>query len=136
MCFLILATGLFPTISTADVKRVHVIPVNKTVENGLLSFLNRSIEDAENDGADLIILDIDTPGGAVDAASEIAKSLTSTPIPTAAFVDKKALSAGAYIALNADQIYMTPGSTMGSAAVIDQHGNAAGKKLSPTGYRL
>ncbi|GAB1777847.1 MULTISPECIES: NfeD family protein [Priestia] len=128
VCFLILATGLFPTISTADVKRVHVIPVNKTVENGLLSFLNRSIEDAENDGADLIILDIDTPGGAVDAASEIAKSLTSTPIPTAAFVDKKALSAGAYIALNADQIYMTPGSTMGSAAVIDQHGNAAGKK--------
>lgn len=116
------------TISTADVKRVHVIPVNKTVENGLLSFLNRSIEDAENDGADLIILDIDTPGGAVDAASEIAKSLTSTPIPTAAFVDKKALSAGAYIALNADQIYMTPGSTMGSAAVIDQQGNAAGKK--------
>ncbi|MCJ7990814.1 hypothetical protein MUB15_18380 [Priestia sp. OVS21] len=37
-CFLILATGLFPTISTADVQRVHVIPVNKTVENGLLSF--------------------------------------------------------------------------------------------------
>ncbi|MFP7733179.1 NfeD family protein [Priestia aryabhattai] len=128
VCFLILATGLFPTISTADTQRVHVIPVNKTVENGLLSFLNRSIEDAENDGADLIILDIDTPGGAVDAASEIAKSLTSTPIPTAAFVDKKALSAGAYIALNADQIYMTPGSTMGSAAVIDQKGNAAGKK--------
>ncbi|MCJ7990813.1 hypothetical protein MUB15_18375 [Priestia sp. OVS21] len=81
-------------------------------------------------------MDIDTPGGAVDAASEIAKSLTSTPIPTAAFVDKKALSAGAYIALNADQIYMTPGSTMGSAAVIDQQGNAAGKKLSLIGYRL
>jgi membrane-bound serine protease (ClpP class) len=45
-----------------------------------------------------------------------------------AFVNGKALSAGAYIALNADEIYMTPGSTIGSAAVIDQQGNAADKK--------
>ncbi|WP_456278238.1 NfeD family protein [Bacillus sp. AK128] len=109
-------------------KVVYVIPVHETVEKGLLAFINRSIEEAEEMGAELVILDINTPGGAVDAASEIAKSITGTSIPLVAFVNKQALSAGAYIALNADEIYMTPGSTMGSAAVIDGQGNAAGEK--------
>ncbi|MBM7701476.1 membrane-bound serine protease (ClpP class) [Bacillus iocasae] len=112
----------------AEKQTVYVIPVEETVEKGLLAFINRSITEAEEQGADLIVLDINTPGGAVDAASEIGKKLTSTELPVIAFVNKNALSAGAYIALNADEIYMTPGSAMGSAAVIDQEGNAADQK--------
>lgn len=121
LCFL-------PQTFTANSKKVYVIPVEDTVEKGLLAFLNRSIKEAEAEQAELIVLDINTPGGAVDAASDIGKSITKTDIPIVAFVNKKALSAGAYIALNADQIYMTPGSTMGSAAVIDGSGNAADDK--------
>lgn len=107
---------------------VYVIPVEETVEKGLYAFLNRSIEEAKEQKADLIVFDINTPGGAVDAASEIGRIITETDIPNVALVNQKALSAGAYIALNADEIYMTPGSTIGSAAVIDQQGNAADKK--------
>ncbi len=113
---------------TVGSKIVYVIPVHETVEKGLLAFINRSIQDAEEMNAELIILDINTPGGAVDAASDIAKSLTSTELPMIAFVNKWALSAGAYIALNADEIYMSPGSTMGAAAIIDGGGNAADEK--------
>ncbi|WP_239454447.1 NfeD family protein [Bacillus suaedaesalsae] len=109
---------------------VYIIPVHNTVEKGLLAFINRSIEEAEELNAKAIILDINTPGGAVDAASEIAKSITATEIPLIAFVNKQALSAGAYIALNADEIYMTPGSTMGAAAIIDGSGNAADEKAA------
>jgi membrane-bound serine protease (ClpP class) len=117
------------SVKAADSKQpVYVIPVHDTVEKGLLAFINRSIKEAEEMNAKTIILDINTPGGAVDAASEIAKSITTTNIPLIAFVNKQALSAGAYIALNADEIYMTPGSTMGSAAIIDGQGNAAGDK--------
>lgn len=112
----------------ADQEHVYVIPVEETVEKGLYAFLNRSIKEAEEQKADLIVFYINTPGGAVDAASEIGKIMTETDIPNVAFVNQKALSAGAYIALNADEIYMTPGSTIGSAAIINQQGNAADKK--------
>ena len=107
---------------------VYVIPVEETVEKGLYEYLNRSIGTAEDAGAELIILELNTPGGAVDAASEIARRITSSSVPIVAFIKKQALSAGAYIALHADEIYMVPGSTMGSAAIIDQQGNTAGKK--------
>jgi membrane-bound serine protease (ClpP class) len=130
--FIILFSALIGNTSNraegANSQPVYVIPVHNTVEKGLLAFINRSIEEAEEMNARAIILDINTPGGVVDAASEIAKSITSTHIPLIAFVNKQALSAGAYIALNADEIYMTPGSTMGAAAIIDGQGNAADKK--------
>jgi membrane-bound serine protease (ClpP class) len=113
---------------SSEDKVVYVIPFHETVEKGLLAFLERSIEEAEEIHAEMIILEINTPGGAVDAAAEIAKTIQETDIPIIAFVNKQALSAGAYVALNASKIYMTPGSTMGSAAIIDQAGNAAGQK--------
>ncbi|MFZ3588202.1 NfeD family protein [Bacillus sp. DJP31] len=124
----ILANFSANAVESNDSKSVYVIPVEKTVENGLLAFINRSIKEAEEMNAKVIILDINTPGGAVDAASDIAKSITTTELPLIAFVNKQALSAGAYIALNADEIYMTPGSTMGAAGIIDGQGNTAGEK--------
>lgn len=75
-----------------------------------------------------IILDIDTPGGAVDAAGNIAQLLNQTEITTTAYVNPDAISAGAYIALNADQIVMHPQGSMGAAGVIDGAGNAAEEK--------
>lgn len=107
---------------------VYFIPVEQEVERGLEAFLKRSIEDAEEAGADHIVLEIDTPGGAVNAADNIAKIIKGTEVPITAYISDRALSAGAYIALNADQIIMEPGALMGSAAIIDQSGNAAGKK--------
>ncbi|WP_349237146.1 nodulation protein NfeD [Bacillus sp. REN3] len=121
--------GLFnPFGAEAKEKIVYVVPVTETVEKGLLAFLERAVKEAEEADADAIIFDIHTPGGAVDAAGGIGKLLTGTKIKTVAFVNKEALSAGAYISLNTDEIYMVPGSTMGAAAIIDQQGNTAGKK--------
>lgn len=115
---------------TADAKErvVYVVPIEETVEKGLLAFLQRAVTEAEEANAEAIIFDVNTPGGAVDAAGGIGKLLTGTELKTIAFVNKQALSAGAYISLNTDEIYMVPGSTMGSAAIIDQQGNTAGKK--------
>ncbi|WP_232725408.1 NfeD family protein [Bacillus sp. FJAT-44742] len=107
---------------------VYFIPVEQTVERGLEAFLQRSIEDAEAEGAEFIVLEIDTPGGAVDAAGNIANLLQGTDTPLIAFVTGEAMSAGAYISLNADHIVMSPGSRMGAAQVIDGTGNAADDK--------
>jgi membrane-bound serine protease (ClpP class) len=121
--------GLFsPFSAEAKENLVYVVPIEETVEKGLLAFLERAVEEAEEANAEAIIFEINTPGGAVDAAGGIGKLLTGTELKTIAFVNKQALSAGAYISLNMDEIYMVPGSTMGSAAIIDQEGNTAGKK--------
>lgn len=108
---------------------VFYIPVEDTVERGLEKFMKRSFQEAIEARADHIILEIDTPGGAVDAAGNIARLLRETEIPVTAFIRKEAISAGAYIALNADRIVFTPGATMGAAQVIDGSGNAAEDKI-------
>jgi membrane-bound serine protease (ClpP class) len=109
-------------------KTVTFIPVEHEVERGLEAFLERNIKNAEEDGTDHIVLEIYTPGGRVDAALHIAKIMRETDIPITAYIVKNAFSAGAYIALNADQIVMKPSTTIGSAAVIDGQGNTAGQK--------
>lgn len=114
--------------SQNDQPMVFYIPVEQAVERGLEAFMKRSIDTAIAEQADHIVLEIDTPGGAVNAAGNIARLLRQTDIPITAYVTKEAISAGAYIALNADQIVMAPGSTMGSAGVIDGAGNAADEK--------
>ncbi len=126
--------GIYGVLSTSLVfsagkgKTVTFIPVEHEVERGLEAFLDRSIHKAEKDGTDHIVLEIYTPGGRVDAALHIAKVMRETEIPITAYVVKNAFSAGAYIALNADQIVMKPSTTIGSAAVIDSQGNTAGQK--------
>lgn len=113
----------------ADSKQiVYIIPLEETVEKGLSQYIKRTIADAKSQQADHIILEIDTLGGAVDGAMEIADTLRSSEIPIIAYINRRAISAGAYIALNADQIYMAPGSQMGSAAIITGDGNAADDK--------
>ncbi|WP_179884945.1 nodulation protein NfeD [Bacillus sp. AFS015802] len=114
--------------SAADSEKVYVIPIQKEVERGLHAFLERAIKDAEDHNAELIIFDIDTPGGLVDAAGDIGQLLDGIDTKTIAFVNDHALSAGAFISLHADEIYMVPNGQMGAAAVIDQAGNAADKK--------
>jgi membrane-bound serine protease (ClpP class) len=115
------------TLGKSD-KLVYFVPIEDTVEKGLNAFLERAVSEAEKNEADAIIFEVNTPGGAVDAAAGIGKLLTSTKIKTISYINNQALSAGAYIALNTDQIYMVPGATMGSAAIIDSQGNTAGKK--------
>ncbi len=109
-------------------QKVHIIPIQDTVEKGLSKFIERSFDQAKSERAKHIILDINTPGGAVDAALEIADTIRASDIPVTAYVNHRALSAGAFLALNADQIYMTPNGKMGAAAIIDGDGNAADQK--------
>ncbi len=121
-----------PTFSSAKTegsgKLVYVIPVKNEVERGLEAFLARTTKEATEEGADHIIFEIDTPGGRVDAAGKIASLLQDLEIPTTSFVVSEALSAGSYIALNTDTIYMKPHTRMGASGIINQDGTAADKK--------
>ncbi|TVY09656.1 NfeD family protein [Paenibacillus cremeus] len=107
----------------AQAAPVVVIPVHSTIETGLQRFLERAFQEAQEARAVSIVLDIDTLGGRVDSAEEIGQLVRSSSIPTVAFVHGKAVSAGSYIALNANQIVMQPGSSIGAASVVDAGGN-------------
>src|SRR5699024_2366848 len=107
---------------------VYVIPVENEVERGLEAFISRTTTEATEENADNIIFEIDTPGGRIDAAGTIGKILQNLDISTTSFVVSEALSAGSYIALNTDHIFMTPQARMGASGVINQDGTAADKK--------
>ncbi|WP_090082075.1 NfeD family protein [Lentibacillus persicus] len=112
----------------ASEKIVHVIPIENEVEKGLEAFLNRAVKEAEAENADHIIFEIDTPGGAVAAAEQIGELFQNLDIETTSYIVNRALSAGSYLALNTDNIYMKPQATMGASGVINQDGSAADKK--------
>lgn len=115
---------IFPTNAFAKNKVYHV-PVEDNVEKGLSAFLARAFDEAEKNDAKAIILEIHTPGGFTDAAETIAKTMQQSDLRVIAYINSKAHSAGALIALNADAIYMTKEATIGAAGVVDQAGNAA-----------
>lgn len=108
---------------------VYRVPVTGVVEMGLAPFISRSIREAESAGATAIVLDIDTPGGRVDAAQQISDALADARVPTYAFVNRRALSAGALIALATNGVYMRPGSTMGAATPVTGEGQTASEKI-------
>lgn len=131
LCLIMGMTMFFaPASTTAQTYQKAVwIPVDSTIERGLESFLTRAFADAEAEQADLVILHINTPGGEVDAADQIGQLIRQSPMHVIAYIDNQAFSAGTYIALNANEIIMTPGSSMGAATPIDLAGNAADIKF-------
>lgn len=114
--------GPLKTASAANIGSVYVIPVDQQIERGLTSFMMRGFKEAEQMEAGLIVLEINTPGGLVDSAGDIAELMQSTNIPIVAYITGDAASAGSYIALNADKIAMARGSMIGAAYMVDLSG--------------
>lgn len=99
---------------------VYAVPVEGVIDLGLAPFVARVLDDATQAGAAAVILDIDTFGGRVDAAVQIRDVLLNAKVPTVAFVNKRAISAGALIALSAQTLVMSTGSTIGAAAPVQE----------------
>lgn len=109
---------------------VYRIPVTGTIEMGLAPYVARAIAEARAAGASAVVLDLDTPGGRVDAAERIVDAVRSAGIPVYAFVNPRAYSAGAMVALAADGgIYMNPVGVIGAATPVDGQGTRAPEKI-------
>ncbi|MBT3617417.1 MAG: nodulation protein NfeD [Candidatus Marinimicrobia bacterium] len=108
---------------------VYKITISGIIDLGLPPYIERVIETAEKDSADAIIFDIETPGGRVDAATQIKDAILGTDILTIAFINRRAISAGALISLSCEKIYMTGGGTIGAATAVDMQGNKASEKV-------
>ena len=93
--------------------------IDKSAQRLVVEGLDRAVK-AE---ADYILLDLDTYGGAVDAADSIRSAILRCETPVLAYVNMQAASAGALISIACDSIYMKTGSSIGAATVVDQTGN-------------
>ena len=96
---------------------------------GLPHYIQRIVNEAEINDAEAIIFDIDTFGGRVDAATQIKDILLDSKVRTIAFINKRAISAGALISLSCDSIFMTPGASIGAATAVDLKGNKTSEKV-------
>ncbi len=110
-------------------RHVYVIPVDGIIDLGLAPFIERITDQAASDGAAAVVLEINTFGGRVDAAVLIRDALLESKVPTVAFINKRAISAGALIALASEKIYMTEGATIGAALPVQ--GGSPGSAPQP-----
>jgi membrane-bound serine protease (ClpP class) len=108
--------------------KIYVANIGGEIDLGLSPYITRVISEAEENKAEAIIFKINTFGGRVDAATQIKDAILSSKIPTVAFINNRAVSAGALIALSCKNIAMVPGSLIGAATVVDQAGQKVGEK--------
>ena len=108
---------------------VYRVPVTGEIELGLAPYIQRAVKEAAEVGAAALILDIDTPGGRVDAAEIISDALTDSEVPVYSLVNRRAYSAGALFALSTSRIYMRPASVIGAATPVDGTGTKAPEKI-------
>ncbi|MCC7242122.1 MAG: nodulation protein NfeD [Acidobacteria bacterium] len=113
-----LAGFLLPALAQPTRPIVYVIPIDGVIDLGLAPFVDRTLKEAGENGAAAVVLEIDTFGGRVDAAVVIRDALLRSRVKTIAFVNKRAISAGALIALAANTIVMAEGGTIGAATPV------------------
>lgn len=119
---------LFALTTFAQQKTVYVAYIDTEIGLGLAPYISRVISEAEQNNADAIVFKINTFGGRVDAATQIKDAILSSKVLTIAFINNRAISAGALIALSCNKIVMVPGSSIGAATVVDETGQKVGEK--------
>jgi len=124
------AMGILALLPTAVGAQgvVYRIPVTGTIELGLAPYIQRVLLEAQEAGARAAILDVNTLGGRVDAALNIVDAVSMSGIPVYAFVDPRAISAGALISVSADSVFMVPDALIGASTVVTGGAEKASEK--------
>ncbi len=114
LCFVLLLS-FSGGVLAAEQGPVYVVTLDDTIDYAAEDLIARAMQEANLAMSPLLIVEIDTYGGYIDSAITIKDMILSSPVPTVTFVNKKALSAGALIALSGETLMMAKGSTMGAA---------------------
>ena len=118
-------------LSQAADEHIKVIRIEESINPGTAAFLSRGIRQAVEDGAPLVIVQLDTPGGLVSSMRTMIKTIMNAPIPVVVFVSPsgaQAASAGVFVVMAADIAAMAPGTNIGAAHPVV----AGGKDMDET----
>ena len=125
---LVAALGLAPCLASAGAvgppprRHVVIIPLKDEVAEPALYILRRGLKEAIAEHADVVVLDIKTPGGALDVTFKMMEALAKFPGHTIAFVDNEAMSAGAFVSAMTGEIWFAPDGIIGAAAPVTATG--------------
>jgi len=108
--------------------KVYVAEIEGMIDLGLAPYVKRVVDEAEKNSASAVVFKINTFGGRVDAATQIKDAIINCSVKTIAFIDKRAISAGALISLSCDVVTMVPGASIGATTVVDQTGGKQSEK--------
>ncbi len=126
-CFILLVFLLSSSITWAQ-KKVVTMKIDDVIDPRMNRYTELALAFAEEEEADIVIIEMDTYGGAVNDADDIRTRVMEFSVPVWVFINKDAASAGALISIACDSIYMAPGSSIGAATVVVQDGSAAPDK--------
>jgi len=107
-----------PPVDQGRGKVVCILPIREDIMPPLVYLVRRGVKEAMREGADLLVLDMETNGGRADSTLEIIDILDKFPGHTVTYVNRTAYSAGAFIAAATERIFMAPESVIGAAAPI------------------
>jgi membrane-bound serine protease (ClpP class) len=126
--FIIFSVVFAPLLQAQPKQKVHIIDISGEVDLGMASYVEHAAASAQKENA-VILLHVNTFGGRVDAATRIRDAIFNAKVPmTIAFIDSRAISAGALISLSAKKIAMNSGATFGASTPVDGSGTKAPEK--------
>ncbi len=112
-------------LAAAGPTTVEVLTVDGTIVPVIADYIDRGISQAEENGATVCVIELDTPGGLLDSTERIVRKIMNADIPIVVYVSPKgawAASAGTFITLSAHIAAMTPGTTIGAAHPVSAGG--------------
>ncbi|MBN3519621.1 nodulation protein NfeD [Algoriphagus lutimaris] len=118
----------FPVLLKAQDQAIHTVftfKIDEDIDPAMNRKVKLALEQAKEESADLIIIEMDTYGGAVNDADDIRTMILESSIPIYVFINKDAASAGALISIASDKIFMAPGGSIGAATVVNGMDGAA-----------
>ncbi|MEW6305498.1 MAG: NfeD family protein [Verrucomicrobiota bacterium] len=139
MLGLLLAGGLVPASEPPEApvssgKKVYILPIKEDIMPPLVYLVRRGVKEAMEAKADLLVIDMDTNGGQVNTTEEIMEIIGQFKGQTVTYVNKHAFSAGAFISVATQKIYMAPQSVIGAAAPIMLLPGGTGIQEMPATY--
>jgi membrane-bound serine protease (ClpP class) len=133
LCALGLAGGTLPAGAQEASSTIVGVELTGVVDDFMADYLIRNIERAERDGAEAVLLTIDTPGGLGSSMSEISRAIVNATVPVIGYVapsGARAASAGAIILLSCPVAAMAPGTHVGAATPIGLDGGDLSTKIA------
>jgi membrane-bound serine protease (ClpP class) len=121
----------------AEAARIYTMEVKGPIFTPVLQYLSIALDQAEKGQAAALLLELDTPGGALDTTKEIVQTILAAPLPVIVYVSPSgagATSAGTFVTLAAHVAAMAPGTTIGAAHPVsilpsDQPNETMEKKI-------
>ena len=111
--------------------KVYILPIREAIMPPLVYVVRRGVKEAMEANADALILDMNTDGGRVDITEEIISIISKFKGRTITYVNDRAFSAGAFISVATQKIYMAPQSVIGAAAPIMMSPGGSGAEKMP-----